>query len=377
MIPNVLASIVFFLYILSNKFYFLHNVLSKLNICKYLFYIFIIYILFKFQNYNLEDSPSYKFNKDLNNIIDYCQFCSHCDKETYFSYNYGLKVLCYMFANNLGKIYDDFDKNENLNEKRCNDLVYWWYNNLYYTYQKRCTTTNCSEIVKFKNVWEKIIASKKNYENRLCKNFLDDLSPFEKYEKSKEVSDYCANYEYIEKKLEEKSVYCSNYYHYLTRSKDLYKETVSNCHTDGRKYCLNFDKCHSYNPEKLLQHEKCKLIEQTENDRIELEQKEEYFIPCPLDHDCVPGYIAKMSITYSDYRFITLIVLSIWAIILSFFFLYKFTPFGSFLNNILRKKNIIRKDIREEEFHETLDSDIEDTSINFNHREYRITYNHD
>ncbi|SBT84523.1 PIR protein, partial [Plasmodium ovale] len=83
------------------------------------------------------------------------------------------------------------------------------------------------------------------------------------------------------------------------------------------------------------------------------------------------------SITFSDYRFISLIVLSIWAILLSLFFLYKFTPFGSFINNILHRKNIIRKNIHEEEFHELLESDSEDAPINFINREYRITYNRD
>ncbi|SBS82194.1 PIR Superfamily Protein [Plasmodium ovale curtisi] len=328
-------------------------------------------------SYNLEDLPSYKFNKELNSVIKDCNFCSHCDDEQYFSYNYELKVLCYNFANNLGKIYNDFVNNANLNEKRCNDLVYWWYNNLYYTYNKKYVHNREQIVNSFKSVWQKMTKSSVTSAARLCKNFLDDLLPFERYEKSKEVSDYCENYDFIEIELEKSDVNCANYYHYLTRSKDLYKKTVSKCHMNGERNCLNFEQCHTYNPEILLQNEKCKLIEKTENDRIELEQKAENLRMCPLEHDCVPGYIAKMSITYSDYRFITLIVLSIWAIILSFFFLYKFTPFGSFLNNILRKKNIIRKNIHEEEFQELFESDSEDSSLNFNNREYRITYNHE
>ncbi|SBT58594.1 PIR Superfamily Protein [Plasmodium ovale wallikeri] len=329
------------------------------------------------KSYNLEDSPSYKFNKDLNNINDYCQFCTYCDNETYFSYNYGLKVLCYNFANNLRKIYDDFVKNENLNEKRCNDLVYWWYNNLHYTYKKSCPR-NCDEIVNiFKNVWSNIIQSKQNNANRLCKNFLDDLLCFERYEIQKKASDYCENYEFIEKKLKETNINCSNYYHYLTRSKDLYEKTVSKCHTVGSQYCLNFKQCHTYNPENLLKNEKCKLIQKTENEDAELAEKAAQLMTCPPEYKCVPDYIINASINFSDYRFISLIILSIWAVILSFFFLYKFTTFGSILNNILHRKNSIRKNIHEEEFHELLESDSEDVPINFNNREYRITYNHE
>ncbi|SBS82187.1 PIR Superfamily Protein [Plasmodium ovale curtisi] len=329
------------------------------------------------KSYNLGDSPSYIFNKELNSVIKSCKFCSYCDNVSTFLGDYGIIVLCYNFVNNLSKIYDDWNISTKLKDKRCNDLIYWWYNNLYYTYQKRCIP-NCDNIAEaFSEVWKKITQSLGTYADRLCKNPFEPLLSFDSCKNMKKVSDYCENYEFIKDQLENTSANCAGYYYYLTESEDLYKETVSKCKTDGKKYCLNFDECHNYDPKILLNNSKCKLTEQTENERTRWEKEEEQIIPCRRGFECVSYDIINTSITFSDYRFISLIVLSIWAIILSCFFLYKFTPFGSFLNNILNKKNILKKNIHEEEFQELFESDSEDSSLNFNNREYRITYNHD
>ncbi|SBT58592.1 PIR Superfamily Protein [Plasmodium ovale wallikeri] len=329
------------------------------------------------KSYNLGESPSLKFNNELKNIIKHCRFCQTCDEEQYFIGNYGIKVLCYYFVNNLEKTYQKIENNEKLKDKRCNDFIYWWYDNLYYTYEKGYSPDFADIINQFKKIWKNITQSYGVPADKLCKNPFEPLLSLDSCKNMKKVSDYCENYEFIKKELEETSANCAGYYYYLTQSEELYNETVSKCKTDGKKYCLNFDQCHTYDPKILLNNYKCKLIERTENEDAELAQKAEHLIMCPLDYDCVPDYISKMSITFSDYRFISLMALSLWAIILSCFFLYKFTPFGSFLNNILNRKNSFKKNIHEEEFLETLDSDIEDSPINFNNREYRITYNHD
>ncbi|SBS82188.1 PIR Superfamily Protein [Plasmodium ovale curtisi] len=329
------------------------------------------------RSYNLGDSPSLKFNNELKNLIKNCTFCRTCDEEQYFMSNYRFKVLCYYFANNLEKIHEKLENNEKLKDKRCNDFIYWWYDNLYFTYNKGHSTDSSNIANHFKNIWQKITQLYGVSADKLCKNYFEPLLSFDSCKNMKEVSDYCENYEFIKKELEETRANCAGYYYYLIQSEDLYKNTVSKCNTDGKNYCLNFDKCHTYDPKILLNNSKCKLIEKTENDRIELEEQAEQLIPCRRGFECVSYDIINTSITFSDYRFISLIVLSIWAIILSCFFLYKFTPFGSFLNNILHKKNIIRKDIHEEEFQELFESDSEDSSLNFNNREYRITYNHD
>ncbi|SCA48176.1 PIR protein, partial [Plasmodium ovale] len=283
---------------------------------------------------NLVDSPTYAFDKELNNVIESCMFCKYCDEETYFFQNYGLKVLCYRFVNNLWKIYNDFTKNQNINDKRCNDLIYWWYNNLYYTY-KKSHSPNRDEIVKtFKEVWRKIKESREISEDKLCKKSFEALKSFDDCEKAKKVSDYCENYEFIQNKLHEEKVNCLGFYYYLTENSKLYEENVSKCRVNGKNYCLDFKDCHNYSPEKLLNDKKCVETKQSEIERAKLEELEEKFTMCPPESRCVEDAFIYRSITFSDYRFISLIVLSIWAILLSLFFLYKFTPFGSFINNI-------------------------------------------
>ncbi|SBT58536.1 PIR Superfamily Protein [Plasmodium ovale wallikeri] len=330
------------------------------------------------KKYNLGDSPAFKFNNELNNVIKNCRFCHSCDLEEYFIENYGLKVLCYRFVNNLWKIYNDFDKSENLNDKRCNDLIYWWYYNLNYTYNK-LRTPEYDEIVNaFIAVWKNITQSQGNDPDKLCKNYFEKLLSIENYKTAKNVTDYCVNYEFIKEKLDEQGEKCTFYYHYLTDNSDKYKQTIKKCNGDkDNKYCVGINGCHTYDPNKLLDNEKCKLIEIEEAKRNQLEEEAANFIQCPFGNRCVEDDFFYKYITFSDYRFISLIVLSIWAIILSLFFLYKFSPFGSFLNNILNRKNIIRKNIRDEVFDELLESDSEDAPINFNNREYRITYNHE
>ncbi|SBS82125.1 PIR Superfamily Protein [Plasmodium ovale curtisi] len=327
--------------------------------------------------YNLGDSPTYTFDRELNNVIKKCTFCHACDKEAYFTHDYGLKVLCYKFANNLEKIYNNFDSNTGLNDKRCNDFLYWWYNSLYYTYEKGHSSNRAEIVNTFVEVWKKIKESREISEDKLCKNFFEALKSFDECEKAKKVSDYCENYEFIQKKLHEEKVNCLGFYYYITENSKLYEQNVSKCRENRKNYCLDFKDCHNYSPEKLLNDKKCVETKQSEIERAKLEELEEKFTMCPPESRCVEDAFIYRSITFSDYRFISLIVLSIWAILLSLFFLYKFTPFGSFINNILHRKNIIRKNIHEEEFHELLESDSEDAPINFINREYRITYNRD
>ncbi|SBS82097.1 PIR Superfamily Protein [Plasmodium ovale curtisi] len=329
------------------------------------------------KKYNLSGSPLFKFTKELNNVIEFCAFCSACDKEEYFTRNYGLKVLCYNFANNLEKIYNNFSKNTELNDKRCNDFLYWWYYNLNYTYNKLSTSEYNKIVNAFKAVWKNIEILQKNQSDKLCKNYFEPLKSFEKCEKEKTVSDYCENYDFIKKELKKSNVNCAGFYYYLTENSNLYEKTVSKCRENEKNYCLGFNDCHTYDPKLLLDDGKCKQTKQAETERDNLEELAGKSTLCPPESRCVEDAFIYRSITFSDYRFISLIVLSIWAILLSLFFLYKFTPFGSSINNILRRKNIIKKNIHEEEFHELLESDSEDAPINFINREYRITYNRD
>ncbi|SBT00368.1 PIR Superfamily Protein [Plasmodium ovale curtisi] len=326
-------------------------------------------------NFLFPDAPSYKFNKELDSVIEDCSFCSMCDKnKNSFVGEYGLKTLCYYFVRNLEKIKNEYSGNTPLKDKLCNDLIYWLQHNLINIHHKtKPNLDNTLEI--FKDVWKDIIAfGDGNLKDNLCKNSFDNLLSFEECTLTKKVSNYCENYEYIRGELEKPGGTCGGHYQYLTKNSKLYTDSVSKCSENGKNYCLNYNECNTYNPQNLLGTEKCKVVEKFEEQKKSVEEEQQY-TQCGPGYECLPKNFFNKSIDFSDSRITPLIVLSIWGIFLSLYFLYKLSPFRSWLNNILYKKNIIKKNLHNEEFQELLESDSEDAHINFNNREYHITYN--
>ncbi|SBT58528.1 PIR Superfamily Protein [Plasmodium ovale wallikeri] len=324
----------------------------------------------------LYESPSYIFNKELNSVIKTCRFCSSCDKkEGIILYEYGLKTLCYYFARNLEKIYNIRSDDEALNDKRCNDVFYWLHDNLINTYDKMNSAYG-DTVKNFKEVWEDIIETNSEIlKEKFCESSFERLNSFTEHKNYKEVSDYCEYYKFIEKKLENTNESCAVYYQYLTKNSKTYDIISKGCTVNGKNYCLNYNKCNTYHPQKLLSKTTSIKAKESEEKRIKSVEEEEQYIQCGPEYECVLKNSSDTSINHSDYRIVPLIVLSIWGIILSFYFIYKFSPFRSWLNNHLYKKNIIKKNLHNDEFQELLESDSEDAHINFNNREYHITYN--
>ncbi|SBT58551.1 PIR Superfamily Protein [Plasmodium ovale wallikeri] len=287
---------------------------------------------------------------------------------------YGLKILCYYFARNLQTIYY-YHSNKPLEDKVCNDLLYWLQNNLKKFLVKR-DNEYTSILQKFKEVWEEIVSDAEVIpKNDLCRKSFKNLVSFDVCEKAKNVSNYCENYEYIKNELGKQNETCVGHYEYLIKNSNIYDIISKGCTVDGNNYCLNYDKCDTYNPQNLLNTEKCKRAKEFELARSQMKEKEEQYYQCGPEFQCVPKNFFSTSIDYSDYHVIPLIVLSIWSIFLTLYFLYKLTPFKSWINNFLYKKNVIRKNIHNEEFQELLESETEDDHINFNNNEYLITYN--
>ncbi|SBS89991.1 PIR Superfamily Protein [Plasmodium ovale curtisi] len=329
-------------------------------------------------NYTLVGAPSYEFNNKLDSIINSCSFCSACDEEKHsFVRQYGLKILCYYFARNLQTIHYYYTDDIKLNDKVCNDLLYWLQNNLKILLEKRPNEYD-DILKKFQEVWKSIIESYSiNSQDNLCGSSFNEILSYDECAKAKNVSNYCENYEFIEQELKKKTETCGGHYQYLTKNSNIYKIISSECTANGKNYCLKYSNCNTYDPKKLLSDDKCKLIEENLELRTKKQKEEENSTLCTPGFECVSIDFIKTSINISDNRFIFLIVLSVWAILLSLYFLYKLTPFRSLLNKVLYKKNIIKKNLNNEEYDEVLESDLEDSSINFNNKEYLITYNHE
>lgn len=176
--------------------------------------------------------------------------------------------------------------NAKLKNKRCNDLTYWWYYNLYYTYNERYASGYVHIVDHFKEVRNKIEQFAGISTNKLCKNFFQNLLPFATYENMKKISDYCENYEFIEDKLGKPNNNCTLYYHYLVENSELYKNKVPKCRVAEDNYCLDFN-YHDYNPENLLKKEKCNKIRETKKESKISKKEGEKLVPCPRGFGCV------------------------------------------------------------------------------------------
>ncbi|SBT72884.1 PIR protein [Plasmodium ovale] len=329
-------------------------------------------------NYTLMRAPSYKFNNELDSIINRCSFCSFCDEEKhFFAGEYGLKIHCYYFARNLQTINYDYTSNIQLKDKLCNDLLYWLQNNLKILLEKRTSEYN-DILKKFQEVWRSIIESDTHIsQDNLCGSSFNEILSYDECAKAKNVSNYCENYEFIKQELNKETETCGGHYQYLTKNLDIYKIISSGCTVKEKNYCLNYSKCNTYDPQNLLSNDKCKQIKKNLDIRTQMQQEEKDSTLCTPGFECVSIDFIKTSINISDNRFISLIVLSVWEILLSFYFLYKLTPCRSLLNKVLYKKNIIKENLNNEEYQDLLESDSEDAPIKFNNREYLITYNHE
>ncbi|SBT54458.1 PIR Superfamily Protein [Plasmodium ovale wallikeri] len=327
-------------------------------------------------NFLFAEAPSYKFNKELDSVIEHCSFCSFCDENKHsYLHEYGLKTLCYYFARNLETVHNRYSDKNSLKDKLCNDLIFWLQNNLINIHRK--TKPDLDKILEnFKDVWKDITENGNIIpKDNLCRTSFDNLLSFQECTQAKNVSNYCENYEYIRKELEKSMVTCGGYYEYLTKNSKTYDIISKGCIVKEKNYCLNYKECNTYSPQKLLNNPKCIIAKKSEEDRRKSLEAEEQYTQCGPEYECVPKNYFDTSINYSDYRIVPLIVLSIWGTFLSLYFLYKLSPFKSLLNNLLYKKKIARKNIHNEEFQELLESDSEDAQINFNNREYHITYN--
>ncbi|SBS82130.1 PIR Superfamily Protein [Plasmodium ovale curtisi] len=198
-------------------------------------------------------APSYKFNNELDSIINICSFCSACDEEKHsFIPKYGLKILCFYFARNLETIYYEYVNKGTLKDKLCNDLIYWLHNNLKNIH--RIKKSEYEEIVnEFKGIWENIT---KHYQeitkDKICRISFEKFLSFHVSTKAKNVSKYCENYELIKNELD-RGGNCGGYYKYLTKNSNIYKTISLGCvQDDGNNYCLGFNDCHTYNPQNLL-----------------------------------------------------------------------------------------------------------------------------
>ncbi|SBT58537.1 PIR Superfamily Protein [Plasmodium ovale wallikeri] len=338
--------------------------------------------------------PSIEFYNILDSKFIPCKYCNVCDihENTFKEQPTWVKNLCYHLVRNLEIVSNIDNTNAELKKKSCDAFISWIddkiRNNDGYTDQSKYL-----EIIrKMHFVWNDIINKYSGDEkDKICSTAYSAFD-FEKRKKKKLMDDYCENYLIISKELDKEDADCKPYYKYLNESSSIHTEIMKGCINNvNTKYCPpNGDDCRFYPPSIFLKKKPCMILKEP---RVALIKEEEGMKcePCPLcpigkikddgasDID-LESYYASVpsgmtSFDFSDKRAITLLIFTVWGIFLTLFLFYKKTPFGSLLNNFLRRRRVIKHNLNENEFHEFVNGNYDTVDSNMENIRYDLAYN--
>ncbi|SBT59331.1 PIR Superfamily Protein [Plasmodium ovale wallikeri] len=326
---------------------------------------------------------AFKINLLLNDSVGTCKYCSSCDvAEEKVRNEPWFKFLCYQFVRNIEYIYGLIYLNSSLKEKRCNTLIYWIYDkvaNFYSNPQiKRGNVNIINEILK---VWKEINTNKVTDRTYICELPAEEnTKDLNEMKRKKIMSDYCEDYSELRRLLTKRhSSECNIYYDYFKNSflefRDIAKENKEECLRISN--CSGF--CDKYDLEDIFKRSKCEVIEISDgkNDYIKQEDCNESISKAVSEKICETKEVPNPEFTFSDKRAIILTLFSSWGMFLTLLFLYKMTPFRSWIRNKLEKKKIIRDSFNDQSDSELLDADYESVDRDMLNTEYNITYNSD
>ncbi|SBS89304.1 PIR Superfamily Protein [Plasmodium ovale curtisi] len=326
----------------------------------------------------LKQISSLKYDTMLDTPVRSCKHCSYCDKiDIDLRNEYWFKIFCYQFARNLETIHDVISIRTDLQENRCNSLIYWMYDKTKNVYEKNKMKDETKIIAELHKVWNNINETEYKNRSNICKTNYNTIT-LDNRKRMKKMSDYCENYNDLRGKLTRGRENCNIFYEYFTQIMDAHNDIVQECrnsHENGicPKQCRNMN----YNPQDILKNLKCEEVQRPKilegyikNEECEHQKKE--LVPktdCQTYATCTPEF------NFSDYRSIILILLALWGMFLTSMFLYKMSPSGSWIKNILKKKKKIRINFDEENENELSDNYFENLNANFRNAEYNVPYN--
>ncbi|SBT01325.1 PIR Superfamily Protein [Plasmodium ovale curtisi] len=339
--------------------------------------------------------PSIEFYNMLDSKFMPCKYCKVCDihKDIFKEQPTWVQNLCYHLVRNLEIVSNIDDTNAELKKKSCDAFISWVDDKIRNNDGYSDQTKYLAIISKMHTVWNDIINNYSGDEkNKICKSGYE-LLDFEKRKKKKLMDDYCENYSIISEELDKTNADCKPYYQYLNDSVSIHTDIIQGCkEKDSKKYCpKKGEYCMYYPPSEFLKKKACQIIKNPELIKIEVAEERTACEPCPLcpiamskcdseseeclEPDCVPVSRGMTSFDFSDKRAITLLIFTVWGIFLTIFLFYKKTPFGSWLNNFLRKKSVISDNLKENEYHEFVNEDYNSTDSSMENRLYDLTYN--
>ncbi|SBT74046.1 PIR protein [Plasmodium ovale] len=329
----------------------------------------------------LKKLDPFMFDFMLNNPVTLCKNCKLCDNVNGMKKNEPwFKFLCYQLVRNL-ETAETINSTNHVDKKlsRCKSLAYWMYDKVN-SYDNSSIKNKENLIDELLGVWNKFNDTSSQYASSSRCNIPEssEYKNLEEMKRKKIMSDYCENYSEFRKILKRYANYpnCHIYYDYFRDSLSNYKETVKECRrNDFFIYNCSY-LCSNSDPEDLLNKGNCRTIEisNEKNEYVKKDECESFMKPAPA-LSCESESIKISEFTFSDNRAIILLLFSLWDILLTFFFLYKITPFRSWINSKIGKKKIIGDSFNEQSDDETLDDDYENLDRNMQNAGYNITYN--
>ncbi|SBT54184.1 PIR Superfamily Protein [Plasmodium ovale wallikeri] len=194
--------------------------------------------------------------------------------------------------------------------------------------------------------------------NYIC-DINTDLPKRMDFEKMKVLYDYATDYESLKKYLEDSQFLC-------TEAFKTYLEQIVNVYTEAKGTCTNAS------PEKY-----CKLLTIIDNKYNSNELSE---LNCkglkPVIHDRPDSLDARVVPEQEDSHSSNAVVFvfPLISIILTFLILYKFTPFGRWINSRFLKKRVIESQIDEEQEYEFTEHSYVPMNTNSQNGTHNISY---
>ncbi|VUZ93412.1 PIR protein [Plasmodium vivax] len=341
----------------------------------------------------LGDSPSYKLYDTLNengNTDEPNNYCIRSLKRYEDDYPECMEI-CEKCAKNLKNL-SVIIPNVNNNEERCIYLNLWIYSEIS---KKFSSYSHKIYELPFVHKFNSVFYLNQNPLNIKCsftynKNIHSDL-----WKKLKDIHDYFINIGYIKSKIPDDKEKCSKYPKYLSYIKDIYASYKRECCNNAYGNCPQDLKFHEWcDMESEISEIKCNETEpsvvsnsdnmaQSAENTDDMAQAEGYSggrHQGELDTtdntvDLVDPHTKDLEKDDSNINVVTPTILSCLGTFTTTYLLYKMTPIGSMLNNMLGRNKKIYSNVKVEASNQFMHHIIKYSDIGPENASYQLAYN--
>ncbi|SBT55261.1 PIR Superfamily Protein [Plasmodium ovale wallikeri] len=296
-------------------------------------------------------------------VKDHFDYCEDKLPQELKSYD-GFDDFCRKFAFNLDQVktegtYTDLDK------EPCDALNIWVYDNLFSeTKRNKPYERSSFPLEKFLYIWNNMHGKER------CSFSLTNCTE-ENFKKMKEIFDLTINYNSIKQKIQSSGGSCSvDFNSYISKSITTYKSLKDKCKENTEPYCKFVQYIQKNYDENELLRLQCTSTNSDSSFRGTGQDLSNLYFPEESGfQDSSAGAIDN-----SNSRVAMSVIFPLIGIVFIFFFMYKFTTFGSYFKVILMKNKIIRSNINEEETNAFFERTYEHEDIGSNFNLHHIGY---